>query len=64
VDLLRRLTHGAFYGSGAKLAERVEGPVTRRTPLTRERFRSLFGGVMLFWSSRRVLRALRAALKK
>jgi len=64
VSFLQRLTQGAFYGSKAKLAERVEGPVTRRTPLTTERFRSLLGALFLFWSTRRVVRALRAAFRK
>jgi len=64
VGFLQRMTHGAFYGSRAKLAEKVEGPLTRRTPLTAERFRSLFGALFLFWSTRRVVRAIRAGLRK
>jgi hypothetical protein len=64
VGFLHRLTQGAYYGSRAKLAERVEGPVTRRTPLTTERFRSLFGALFLFWSTRRVVRALRAGFRR
>ncbi len=64
MSFLKRLTDGAFYGSRAKLVEKVEGPVVRRTPLSRETFRQAFGALFLFWSSRRVYRALRAALRR
>lgn len=64
MGFLKRLTGGAFYGSRAKLVEKVEGPVVRRTPLSRETFRQAFGALFLFWSSRRVYRAIRAALRR
>ena len=64
MDFLRRMTTGAFYGSRAKLVEKAEGPLVRRTPLTRDVFRQAFGALFLFWSSRRVYRALRAAFSR
>ena len=64
MGFLKRMTDGAFYGSRAKLAEKVEGPITKRTPLSAEWFRSLLGALFLFWSTRRVVRALRAGFRK
>lgn len=58
------MTQGAFYGSRAKLATKAEGPVTRRTRFSTETFRSLFGALFLFWSGRRVVRALRAGFRR
>ena len=58
------MTHAAVYGTRGKLAKKVEGPVARRTPLSRESVRSLFGALFLFWSTRRVIRALRAGLRR
>lgn len=60
---LERIMHAAHYGSRAKLAEKIEEPLARRTPLSRDALRSLVGGLFLFWSARRVLRALRAGLR-
>lgn len=64
MGFLQRMTDGAFYGSRAKLAAKVEGPIAKRTPLSAERFRSLLGALFLFWSTRRVVRALRAGFRK
>lgn len=58
------MTGGAFYGSRAKLVQRIEGPIVRRTPLSPDGFRQAFGALFLFWSIRRVVRALRAALRR
>lgn len=57
------MTHAAVYGSRGKLAKKVEGPIAERTPLSRDAVRSLFGALFLFWSARRVYRALRAGLR-
>lgn len=57
------MTHAAVYGTRGKLAKKAEGPIARRTPLSRERIRSLVGALFLFWSVRRVVRALRAGLR-
>lgn len=57
------MTHAAVYGPRGKLAKRAERPLTRRTPLSRDRIRSLFGALFLFWSLRRVVRALRAGIR-
>lgn len=64
MNRLKRMTDAAFYGSRAKLAQKVEGPIERVTPLRRDTIRSLFGALFLFWSSRRVVRALRAGLRR
>ena len=57
------MTHAAVYGPRGKLVEKAERPLAQRTPLPRESIRSLFGAVFLFWSLRRVVRALRAGLR-
>lgn len=58
------MTHAAVYGMRGELARKVERPLARRTPLSRESIRSLFGALFLFWSTRRVVRALRAGLRR
>ena len=57
------MTHAAVYGPRGKLVEKAERPLAQRTPLSRESIRSLFGAVFLFWSLRRVVRALRAGVR-
>ena len=64
VNRLKRMTHAAVYGPRGDLAKKVERPLARRTPLSRESIRSLFGALFLFWSARRVVRALRAGLRR
>ena len=64
VNRLKRMTHAAVYGPRGDLAKKVERPLARRTPLSRESIRSLFGALFLFWSARRVVRALRAGLHR
>lgn len=63
MERLRRMTQAAHYGSRAKLAEKLETPIAKRTPLSRDTLRSLVGALFLFWSARRVFRALRAGLR-
>ena len=60
---LTRMTHAAHYGSRAKLAEKVERPLANHTPLSLDTLRSLVGALFLFWSTRRVVRALRAGFR-
>jgi hypothetical protein len=57
------MTHAAVYGTRGTIAKKLERPLAKRTPLSRDQIRSLVGGLFLFWSARRVLRALRAALR-
>jgi hypothetical protein len=63
MERLKRMTHAAVYGTRGDLAKKLERPLARRTPLSRDQIRSLVGGLFLFWSARRVFRALRAALR-
>lgn len=63
MERLKRMTHAAVYGSRGKLAKKVEGPIAKRTPLSTDSVRSLFGALFLFWSARRVIRAIRAGLR-
>lgn len=57
------MTHAAVYGPRGDLARKVERPLAKRTRFSRESIRSLFGALFLFWSLRRVVRALRAGLR-
>jgi hypothetical protein len=63
MERLKRMTQAAHYGSRAKLAEKVERPIAKRTRLSLETLRSIVGAVFLFFSARRVFRALRAAAR-
>lgn len=60
---LERMTHAAVYGTRAKLVDRLQEPLARRTPLSPDAVRSLFGALFLFWSIRRIVRAVRAGLQ-
>lgn len=60
---VKRATHAAVYGSRGKVVDRVQEPISRRTPLSADSVRSLFGALFLFWSVRRIVRALRAGLR-
>ena len=62
MNRLQRMTHAAVYGSRGKLVDKAERPLAKRTPFSPETIRSLFGALFLFWSVRRVVRALRAGL--
>jgi hypothetical protein len=57
------MTHAAVYGPRGKLAEKIERPLAKRTPLSRDSVRSLVGAVFLFGALKRVVRALRAGLR-
>ena len=57
------MTHAAVYGPRGKLVQKAERPLARRTPLSRDSIRSLFGALFLFWSVRHLVRAARAALR-
>jgi hypothetical protein len=63
MERVKRMTHAAVYGTRGDLAKKLEKPIAKRTPLSRETIRSLVGGVFLFLSARRVFRALRAGLR-
>ena len=60
---IQRMTHAAVYGTRGDLAKKLERPLARRTPFSRESVRSLFGALFLFWSARRIVRALRAGFR-
>ncbi len=60
---LQRMTHAPLTGTKAKLTAKAEGPVTKRTPLDADTFRSLVGAVFLFLSGRTDLPRVRAALR-
>ena len=64
VSRIKRMTHAAVYGTRGDLVKRVEKPLARRTPFSRESIRSLFGALFLYWSARRVVRALRAGFRR
>jgi hypothetical protein len=64
VNRLKRMTHAAVYGPRGDLAKRIEKPLASKTPLSRESIRSVFGALFLYWSARRVVRALRAGLRR
>lgn len=63
MERIKRMTSAAVYGHRGKLVEKAEGPLARRTPLSADTIRSLFGALFLFWSGRRIVRAVRAALR-
>ena len=57
------MTHAAVYGSRAKLVDKIQEPIARRTPWSADAIRSAFGALFLYWSARRLVRALRAGLR-
>jgi hypothetical protein len=63
MERLKRIAQGAHYGSRAKLAEKIERPIAKRTPLSLDTLRALVGGLFLFFAAKRVFRALRAGLR-
>ena len=62
MNRLQRMMHASVYGSRGKLVDKAERPLAQRTPFSAETIRSLFGALFLYWSVRRVVRALRAGL--
>lgn len=63
MNRLTRMAHAAVTGTKGKVALAAEKPLARRTPLSRDAIRTLFGAAFLFVSARTVLRALRAGLR-
>lgn len=63
MDRIRRMTHSAVSGAKGTVAKQAERPLARRTPLSRDMIRTLFGAVFLFLSARTLVRALRAGLR-
>ncbi len=64
MNRFKRMTLASVYGPRGKLVEHAERPLSKRTPFSAETIRSLFGALFLFWSVRRIVRALRAALER
>jgi hypothetical protein len=60
---VKRMAHGAVYGSRAPVVDRLQEPLARRLRLSPDDVRALFGALFLFWSVRRVFRAVRAGLR-
>jgi hypothetical protein len=60
---VKSMTEAAHYGSGAKVAERIERPIAKHTRFSVETLRSIVGAVLLFLAARRVFRALRAGVR-
>ncbi|MEJ7791370.1 MAG: hypothetical protein WKF65_05305 [Gaiellaceae bacterium] len=64
--------HGSTEASDARvglrargrLVEKLERPLAQRTPFSADAIRAGFGALFLFWSVRRIVRALRAALER
>jgi hypothetical protein len=63
VNRLTRMAHASVTGAKGKLALAAERPLARRTPLSRDTIRTLFGALFLAISVRTVYRALRAGLR-
>jgi hypothetical protein len=63
MERVKRITHAAVYGTRGNLAKKLERPLARRTPLSRDAIRSLVGAFFLFTAVRRVVRAVRAGLR-
>jgi hypothetical protein len=60
---VKRMTHAAVYGSRGKLVDKIQEPLARRTPWSADAIRGAFGALFLYWSARRVVRALRAGFR-
>lgn len=63
MNRLEQTTHGAVRGVKGKLAKKIEAPLAKRTPLSRETIRSVFGALFLFLSVRHLVKSLRAGLR-
>ncbi len=64
MDRLKRATFASVYGPRGRLVEKLERPLAQRTPFSADAIRAGFGALFLFWSVRRIVRALRAALER
>jgi hypothetical protein len=60
---LKKATHGAVSGTKGKLAKKAEGPIAKRTPLSADTVRALFGAFFLFLAARTIFKSVRAALR-
>lgn len=60
---LKQATHGAVAGTKGKLAKKAEGPIAKRTPLSADTVRAVFGGIFLFLAGRTIFKSVRAALR-
>ena len=57
------MADAAVSGYRGWIVDRVKEPISRRTPLSADDVRALFGVLFLFWSVRRIVRALRAGAR-
>ena len=57
------MTQAAVYGPRAKLVDRLQAPLARRTPWSADAIRSAFGAIFLVLAARRLVRAVRAGLR-
>ena len=57
------MADAAVSGYRGWIVDRVKGPISRRTPLSADDVRALFGVLFRFWSVRRIVRAPRAGLR-
>jgi hypothetical protein len=64
VTRLKRMTHATVQGPRGHLAKKVERPLARHTPFSRDSIRTAFGALFLFLSLKTVVRALRAGFKR
>lgn len=63
MNRLMQATHGAVAGTKGKLAKKAEKPLAKRTPLSRDTIRSIFGAVFLLLAGRTIFKSVRAALR-
>lgn len=57
------MSQAALTGWRAALVDRIERPIARRTPLSRDAVRTALGAASLAFALRRVVRALRAGFR-
>jgi hypothetical protein len=62
-ETLMKATHGAVSGTKGKLAKKAEGPLAKRTPLSADTIRSVFGAIFILLAARTVFKSVRAALR-
>jgi hypothetical protein len=60
---LKKATHAAVTGTKGKLARKAEDPIAKRTPLSADTIRTLFGALFLFLAARTLFKSVRAALR-
>ncbi len=64
MERIKRMTSAAVYGRRGKLVTKASGSIAKRTPFGPDTVRSLFGALFLVLSGRRIVRALRAGLRR